>query len=374
MIVNIINQISWGANKLEYKTVLKKVFGLMIIGIVFILSTKLFMFYIPFLIAYIISLLVEPLIKWVHKKTDLSRKTSSVIVLITVFAVLLGFVAWATFTLISESTNLLGALNTYLEKAIDWIHSVIKSIDMEKLAPSEDIKQLIQTSSEDIVNRVIEFLKNTLTGFLESLKSIPTILIYTVITILATYFITSDKIYIWDRMEHHVPKKILGKISTKVEKITASLGGYLKAEMTLIGISFVIVLMGLNIFYLMGMNVGYPLLMALFIGFVDALPILGSGTVMIPWSVILFLNQEYSVGIAILGLYIFTSIVRQFVEPKIVSSKIGIHPLFTLIAMYTGYKVMGIMGMLIGPIVLIILKNIFENTIDKGIVKSILEE
>ena len=359
---------------MEYKTILKKVFGLIIIMIVFILSAKLFMFYIPFLIAYIISLLVEPLIKWVHKKTEWSRKTSSVIVLITVFAVLLGFVAWATFTLISESTNLLGALNTYLEKAIDWINSVIKSIDMEKLAPSEDIKQLIQTSSEDIVNKVIEFLKNTLTGFLESLKSIPTILIYTVITILATYFITSDKIYIWDRMEHHVPKKILGKISTKVEKITASLGGYLKAEMTLIGISFVIVLMGLNIFYLMGMNVGYPLLMALFIGFVDALPILGSGTVMIPWSVILFLNQEYSVGIAILGLYIFTSVVRQFVEPKIVSSKIGIHPLFTLIAMYTGFKVMGVMGMLIGPIVLIILKNIFENTIDRGIVKSILDE
>lgn len=359
---------------MEYKTVLKKVFGLIVIIIVFVLSTKLFMFYIPFLIAYLISLLVEPLIKWVHKKTDLSRKTSSVIVLITVFAVLLGFIAWATFTLISESTNLLGALNTYLEKAIDWINSIIKSVDMEKLAPSDDIKQLIQTSSEDVLNRVIEFLKNTLTGFLESLKSIPTILIYTVITILATYFITSDKIYIWDRMEHHVPKKILGKISTKVEKITASLGGYLKAEMTLIGISFVIVLMGLNIFYLMGMNVGYPLLMALFIGFVDALPILGSGTVMIPWSIILFLNQEYSVGFAILGLYIFTSVVRQFVEPKIVSSKIGIHPLFTLIAMYTGFKVMGVMGMLIGPIVLIILKNIFENTIDRGIVKSILEE
>lgn len=153
-----------------------------------------------------------------------------------------------------------------------------------------------------------------------------------------------------------------------------SLGGYLKAEFKLIGISFVIVLMGLNIFYLMGMNVGYPLLMALLIGFVDALPILGSGTVMIPWSLILFLNQEYSVGFSILGLYVFTSAVRQFLEPKIVSSKIGVHPLFTLIAMYTGFKLMGIMGMLIGPIVLIILKNIFENTIDRGIVKSILEE
>lgn len=66
--------------------------------------------------------------------------------------------------------------------------------------------------------------------------------------------------------------------------------------------------------------------------------------------------------------------VRQLLEPKIVSSKIGVHPIFTLLAMYTGFKMMGIIGMLIGPIVLIILKNIFENSIDKGIVKTILEE
>lgn len=142
----------------------------------------------------------------------------------------------------------------------------------------------------------------------------------------------------------------------------------------MVGISFVIVLMGLNIFYLFGMNVGYPLIMALFIGFVDALPILGAGTVMIPWSIILFLNNEKSVGFSILGLYIFVIALRQFLEPKIVSSKIGIHPIFTLIAMYTGFKLIGIIGMLIGPIVLIILKNIFENSLDKGIVKTILEE
>lgn len=374
MSVNIISNGKRRVLKLEYKTVLKKVFWLIIIFLIFVFSAKLFMFYVPFLIAYIISLMVEPLIRWLHKKTNFSRKTSSVFVLVTVFVGLIGLVVWGIFALISESTNLLGALNTYLEKAIDGVNWLLQKVDMDKLPISDDMKQMIQSTSSDLLNQVINFLKNTLTNLLESLKSVPTFVIYSVITILATYFVTSDKIYIWDRMEHHIPKKILGKIASKVEKITKSLSGYLKAEIKLIGISFVIVLMGLNIFYLMGMNVGYPLLMALFIGFVDALPILGSGTVMIPWSLILFLNQEYSVGFSILGLYVFTSAVRQFLEPKIVSSKIGVHPLFTLIAMYTGFKLMGIMGMLIGPIVLIILKNIFENTIDRGIVKSILEE
>lgn len=265
------------ALKLEGMTILKKVGWLVIIFLVLVFSAKLFAFYVPFLIAYLISLLVEPLIKWLHKKTDFSRKTSSILVLATVFLVLIGLISWGTISLISESTNLLGALNTYLEKAIDWVNFALKKIDMDKLALSDEIKQMIQATSSDFLNNVINFLKNTLTNFLENLKSIPTMLVYIVITILATYFITSDKIYIWDRLEHHVPKKILGKIATKVQKITTSLGSYLKAEMILIGISFILVLMGLNIFYLMGMNVGYPLLMALFIGFVDALPILRFG-------------------------------------------------------------------------------------------------
>lgn len=274
MTVNI--SINFGRRLLELEgmTILKKVGLLILIFAIFVIAGKLFAFYVPFLIAYIISLIIEPMIKYVHKKTDFSRKVSSILVLVTVFLVLIGLICWGTISLISESTNLLGALNTYLEKAIEWINISLNKIDMDKLALSREIQEIVQSTSENVLNSVMDFLKNTLTNFLESLKSIPTMMIYVVITILATYFITSDKIYIWDRMEHHIPKKILGKVSTKVHKITTSLGGYLKAELTLIAISFVIVLMGLNIFYLMGMNVGYPLLMALFIGFVDALPIL----------------------------------------------------------------------------------------------------
>lgn len=259
---------------MDYKTIIKKVLIGIVIFALLVFSAKLFMFYIPFLIAYIISIIIEPIIKFINKKTDLSRKTSSVIVLITVFALLISGIAWGIITLITESTDLLSALNTYLEKTVEWVNWALGNINLDKLAISDEIKTLISDTSSDFFNNVIEFLKNILTNFLEKLKSIPKILIYIVITILATYFISSDKIYIWDRLEHHVPKKILGKISDKVQKITKSLGGYLKAQFSLIGISFVIVLMGLNIFYLMGMNVGYPLLMAIFIGFVDALPIL----------------------------------------------------------------------------------------------------
>ena len=93
---------------------------------------------------------------------------------------------------------------------------------------------------------------------------------------------------------------------------------------------------------------------------------------MIPWAIICGINGDLNLGIAIIVLLIIMSVVRQLLEPRLVSKNIGVHPIFTLIAMYTGFKFIGIMGMLIGPIVLIILKNVFGTLIDGGVMKTIL--
>ena len=135
-----------------------------------------------------------------------------------------------------------------------------------------------------------------------------------------------------------------------------------------------LVLIGLFAFDIFGLNVGYPLLMALLIAFADALPIVGSGTILLPWAVISAMNGDINLALALFILFVVITIVRQLLEPKVVSNQIGIHPIFTLIAMYTGYKAMGVMGMLIGPIIIIILKPIFETLIDKGIVKTIFDK
>ena len=116
----------------------------------------------------------------------------------------------------------------------------------------------------------------------------------------------------------------------------------------------------------------YPLLIALGIAFVDALPILGSGTVIVPWAIFSALDGDIKLAISIIILWIIMSVVRQFLEPKIVSGKIGIHPIFTIIAMYTGFRIIGILGMLFGPIVLIILKSIFSNRLEQGISRSFM--
>ena len=94
---------------------------------------------------------------------------------------------------------------------------------------------------------------------------------------------------------------------------------------------------------------------------------------MIPWAILCAINGDLNLGIANIILLVIMSVIRQLLEPKLVSKNIGIHPIFTLIAMYTGFKVIGVMGLLIGPIVLIIFKNIFANLIDKGVFKTIFD-
>ncbi len=95
---------------------------------------------------------------------------------------------------------------------------------------------------------------------------------------------------------------------------------------------------------------------------------------MIPWAILSSINGDIKLGISLIVLLIIMSTVRQFLEPKLVSKNIGVHPIFTLIAMYTGFKTIGVIGLLIGPIVLIILKNIFANLIDQGVFKTIFDK
>ena len=254
------------------------------------------------------------------------------------------------------------------------MQEIINNLDITKIKLSNELLLVIQNSSQEILNNVYAWGTKALSSTVNVLTQIPTIAIYVVITILSLYFICTDKIYILDFAEHHMPKSWVRKVGQHVREITQSLGAYLKAEITLVFVSFVISLVGFYIFMFLGLNVKYPLLIALVIAFVDALPILGSGTVMVPWAIISGLDGDINLGISIVVLWIIMCVVKQFLEPKIVSNKLGIHPIFTLIAMYTGFKLIGIIGMLIGPIVLIIIKSVFSTLIEQGIIKTILDK
>ena len=250
-----------------------------ILYVVFILiglyvGLKLSVFYMPFLVAFVISLIIEPLIKYIMKKTRLTRRTSSIIIFLIVSTIIIGSLIWMIITLFSESSRLLQGLNDYISKVYQLFTDFINSERFKRVHLSTEILSVVQNSTGDILNNISSWVRNLLTKLIEMITSLPYISICIGITVLALYFICVDKIYILDQIEHHLPRTWVRKIEIHVKDLIEALGGYLKAEATLILVSFIISLVGLYIFKFVGLNVGYPLLIALFIGFVDALPIL----------------------------------------------------------------------------------------------------
>ena len=360
--------------ELGYFTKVLKRIGIIAISVIILfLLFKLSVFYMPFLVAFILALTLEHPIRFFMKKFGLKRRTSSIIIFLIAIAIITGLLVWGISTLVSEASNLMQGLNTYIDKAYTQIENISTQFDIKRLHLPEQVEKVIETSNEDLFNNITTWVKNSLSKLLDFLMQIPTIAIYTSITLVALYFMCVDKVYMIDEIEHHLPTKWVKKLGMHIRAIISSVGNYLKAEFILTLVSFVISLIGFYVLNIIGIKISYPLFIALGIAFVDALPILGSGTVMLPWAVISAADGNIELAVGLLILWGIMSIVRQFLEPKLVSNKLGIHPIFTLIAMYTGFKFVGVWGMVLGPIILIILKNIFSALIDKGVVKAILE-
>jgi len=338
---------------LKYK---KSLYAIILVAAVF-LVLKMAYFFMPFFIALIISSVIEPFVKIICKKTTLVRKYSAIIALIIVFSILIGIIIVSTILITSEITNLLSDFPKFGNDIFKSVENVSRFLKLEDVNVSDDVKQFVINTTNEVLGKGLGYLKDFLINFLDLITRIPSFIVYLIITILATYFITTDRILLLDDIEQRVPKKWIRNANNNFQSVISILGKFLKAELTLVFISFILVLIGLYIFEFLGMNVRSPFLIALGIGFVDLLPILGSGTVMLPWGIALIILGDVTLGVSVLGLLVLITVVRQVLEPKIVSNNLGIHPLYTLIAMYIGFKMSGVLGLLFGPIILIIIIN-----------------
>lgn len=140
-------------------------------------------------------------------------------------------------------------LNNYTEKAYIKLQEITNNFEISKIKLSNEFISIIQNSSQDILNDVYEWGTKALSNTVNVLTQIPRIAIYVVITILSLYFICTDKIYILDFAEHHMPKSWVKKMGSHVREITENLGAYLKAELTLVFVSFIISLARIIYFY-----------------------------------------------------------------------------------------------------------------------------
>lgn len=136
-----------------------------------------------------------------------------------------------------------------------------------------------------------------------------------------------------------------------------TLGGWLRAQLKLMGITFLILNAGLLL-----LRVRYPVLAALVITVVDALPVFGTGTILIPWALALFLQGETKTGIGLVILYGAAALSRQALEPRLVGKQVGLNPVLTLLALYTGYRLLGVGGMIVFPIAAMLFKQLWDHS------------
>ena len=237
----------------------------------------------------------------------------------------------------------------------------------------EQLAKGLESSLTGIIDVLKNGVINLLTGVLNIISSVPNMITYGFITILAIIFICFDKEYIPNTIKSQIPTKWFEKIKQIINEMCSVSVKYIKAEAKLSFICFIWVLIALNVINLIGIKVEYLLIMTVFIGIVDILPLFGAGAVMLPWAAYNLLIGNIPLAVSIVIIWIIWAVMKQLIEPKMVSKEMGMHPIFTLVGMYTGFKLFGVLGLILGPIILLIIKNIFSELINKGVLKSFFE-
>lgn len=356
-----------------YTKIIAKVIILALVLVGIFLTYKLAMFYIPFIIAMIIAACVEPVIKFFMKYSKMKRKLASIISLILVVLVIGGVLTLGISKIVTEASSLLSNLNVYFDDIYKWGTEIVKDVQEGNLQVPEQLAKGLESSLTGIIDVLKNGAINLLTGVLNIISSVPNMITYGFITILAIIFICFDKEYIPNTIKSQIPTKWFEKIKQIINEMCSVSVKYIKAEAKLSFICFIWVLIALNVINLIGIKVEYLLIMTVFIGIVDILPLFGAGAVMLPWAAYNLLIGNILLAVSIVIIWIIWAVMKQLIEPKMVSKEMGMHPIFTLVGMYTGFKLFGVLGLILGPIILLIIKNIFSELINKGVLKSFFE-
>ena len=307
-------------------------------------------------------------------KLKMSRRVSSIIIVALTILLIILAVTYGGSAIIKEILKLSENVQPSIGVATEFIYNISNKITEIFPELPTNILNAMEGSIVEFIGKLGTLISQWATDAVKLLLSVPTIIINVVITILALIFFTKDRIYVIDMLEYHMPKTWIKKILEVGGEVFSTIGGYIRVYAKIIIITFAELYLAFTIINAIGFNVPYPLLLAIIVAIVDILPVLGVGTVLIPWAVWMFISGSTGFGFALLITYGVIFCIRQFIEPKLVSKQFGIHPLVTLFAMYAGYRITGVVGLLLGPIFLMMLRCIFAKQIEKGLFKDIFEE
>lgn len=351
---------------IDYKKTILNLIGFVLVCAVVLLSIYAGIYFWPFLVAIIFALLLERSINYITKKTNMPRKIVGTILVIILY-LLVGFIIFLIgASLVKETITIATKIPAGLEDIKEVYNNVYGKVDNFMKNLPQDIVTKIYDTGLKLIESLGSYALSLIEGVIAFVKFMPSILIYIIITFLATLFLVTDRRVIARLASDVLPSKMLKKISTVISTCLSTLGKYLRAQCIMICITFIELFIAFVI-----LKIDFPLSLAVVVALVDALPILGTGTVLIPWAIYSAITGNLGFGLGLFITYIVILVVRQLVEPRIVSANLGVHPFITLLAMYIGFKIFGLIGMIIGPVCMIIFKNVFDIMFKTGYFKRL---
>ena len=303
----------------------------------------------PFLLGTLLALAAEPMVRFLNRRVRMHRAVSTAIGVSMAFCFLAMLLLMLCAFALRQLKNLAGILPD-LETAAQSGLALVQArlLELVSHAPQgirpllEDNVRTLLADSGSLLGKLTAWLLG-LAGSI--LTHVPDSALGLGTAILSAFLISAKLPRIRRWLLRRIPREQLRILLENVRRMRRVLGRWFLAQCKLMSVTFGIVAAGLTL-----LRIPNSLLWALLVALVDALPILGTGTVLVPWGVVCFLQGDTPRAVGILGIYIAAALIRSMLEPKLLGKHLGLDPLVTLAALYIGYRLWGVGGMLLAPL------------------------
>ena len=320
---------------------------------------KFLRFFMPFVIGWIIAMIANPLVRFLESRLKVVRKHGSVLVVITVLALIIGGLYLLLSKLLSEASGLLQSLPQLWETFQIEVRNIGRQLENLFSFLPDQLGIQMKAVADNLDSYMGVLLQNVATPTVEAAgsvaKSLPSILVNTVVVILSSYFFIAERDTILNLWKQYMPENSKKHMSYMRRDAIRLIGGYFMAQFRIMFVVAAILTVGFLV-----LQVPYSFLLALLISLLDFLPVFGTGTVLIPWGLIKLLSGEYYMAGGLILLYILSQFIRQAIQPKIVGDSMGLPPLMTLVLLYIGFKVSGLGGMILAVPVGLVFLNLYK--------------
>ncbi|MBO5726560.1 MAG: sporulation integral membrane protein YtvI [Clostridia bacterium] len=331
----------------------------LVIALIFVVYKFLIIYLLPFIIGLALAYLLQKPSAYISDKTHIGKGTVSAVLVVVSFLLVIGAIFGGLFLLYLNADSVIN----YLQNTFNSVTSFLQKLSEKYESITEKMPQEMLQSLQNITNNLTQKFGTFLTDSVSRLASVvikrlPGIAFSVTITVIASCYIAKDYEIVKDYILSLIPKKTKRIVLAVKRIVTVNLFKITKGYIILMLITFAELCVA---FLIIGQQ--NPFRTALLISFIDLLPVLGTGAVLVPWGLVLILGGNYLNGVIIIAIYLVVMMVRNFLEPRIVGKQIGIPPIVSLILLFCGLKLFGFLGMVFSLLSLVVIVNLYKEKI-----------